>query len=362
MRRIAIVLPDLLGEPSFVRQKLPALERIAEHGTLMKLGPMPEVSTREALYLGMGPDQGQLAQGPLTVSALGADPPPRSTHFHLSLMSYEDGIARRIRLAVPPDELRLALELAQKLNTKQLTLVPGAGVDHGLVWENLGDLKTYSDLEVEGNSTREHLPQGDAEVILRRYIDDSINLLSELEFNERRRDEELPPLNLLWPWGEGIRLPVPNLALRRGDPALVLSSSLRMEGLARLVGYRHGDRAKLGVGTNVRFTELRRRVEQEPASLVLIEEFERFRSAEKFEEGEWLAKEMETALITSLVESAQRIPTRIAVVSPSVAGGLAIVYETRNSNANAAPFDERALEDKLLPRATLWEAVDHALT
>ena len=80
MRRIVILVPDLLGEPSVLRQKLPSLQQMAEMGDLVKLQPLPDVDTREALYLGMRPDEGQLRQGPLTVSTLGADPPGRSTH------------------------------------------------------------------------------------------------------------------------------------------------------------------------------------------------------------------------------------------------------------------------------------------
>src|SRR5436309_2660365 len=102
MRRTLVIVPELLGEPSILRQKLPTLERIAEVGRLFKLAATPSVETPEALYLGLNPEQGQLRQGPLTVSALGADPPPRSTHFHLSLMSFRDGTATLPRVDIAP--------------------------------------------------------------------------------------------------------------------------------------------------------------------------------------------------------------------------------------------------------------------
>ena len=100
------------------------------------------------------------------------------------------------------------------------------------------------------------LPEGDNEPALRRFIDDSINLLSELEFNAERLDKGLLPVNLLWPWGQGIRTDVPNLALMRGAPATVLSDSLRLEGVARLAGYRPLGRSWLGNGMNAKWKDI----------------------------------------------------------------------------------------------------------
>src|SRR5690349_19183301 len=100
MRRTVVIVPQLLGEPSILRQKLPTLERVTELGELFKIAPMPQVETPEAMILGLNPSQAQLRQGPLTVSALGADPPDRSTHFHLSLMSFADGVASNPKIDV----------------------------------------------------------------------------------------------------------------------------------------------------------------------------------------------------------------------------------------------------------------------
>ena len=362
MRRIVFVIPELLGEPSFLEQRLPAIEQMAEMGRLFKLGPTPKVETPEALYLGLSPEEGQLRQGPLTVSALGADPPERSTHFHLSLMSHVDGHAGRVPFGVPEQELRQVLELAQKLNTKALTLVPGEGVDHALVWEGLGDLRTTPPAELEGNAIRDHLPEGDAEAILRRYIDDSINLLSEIELNHRRAEEELAALNMLWPWGQGVRTRVPNLALKRGEPALVMSSSLRLAGLTRLAGYRHGDRGSFGKLTNTRLNWILEKVMKEPVTIVLLDAVQAFRENGQLEEGNWLVREMESALISKLLADALRNPTRMTLLAPGAAGGLGVSFETGNSGANSLPFDERAFDEKALSKLALHEAVQFGLS
>jgi len=361
VRRTVIIVPELLGEPSLLRQKLPALEQMSELGDLFKLQPTPKLDTPEALYLGLNPDQGQLRQGPLTVAALGAEPPTRSTHLHLSLLSYHDGVASVPRFEITPEEQREIFGLAKKLNTKLLTIVEGEGLDHGLVWEALGDLRTIPPVELDGKLIRPNLPEGDGDVALRRFIDDSINLLSEIELNERRRGDDLPPLNLLWPWGEGTRLPLPNLALKRGEPALVISSSMRLEGLARLSGYRHAKRGEFGKGTNLRLEWIVKQVMVNPVTIVVIDSIAEFRQREQFEEAEWMANEIDRRLLQPLFQDALTNPTRIVLLAPGSGLGLGVRFETLDSGSNSIPFDERALDEKMLATKSLPETVAASL-
>jgi hypothetical protein len=355
MRRIVLIVPELLGEPTFLRGKLEALERMTELGNLFKLSPLPKVETPEAMYLGMRPDEAQLRQGPLTVSALGADPPDRSTHFHLSLMSFNDGTATQPRVEISPEEGREILAIGKKLNTKLLTIVDGEGLDHGLVWESIGDHRTSRAKELDGQTIKPHLPEGDAEVALRRFIDDSINLLSELEVNQRRMGEELPPLNLLWPWGEGVRTLVPNLALRRGDPAMVISSSMRLQGLVRLAGYRHAPRSEYGRGLNTRLAKIAEKALKEPVTIVLLDAVQEFRFNHQLEEADWFVRELDNVLLKPLFQEALVKPTRITFLAPGAGVGLGATFETKNANSNSIPFDERALEEKVLNINALWE-------
>jgi hypothetical protein len=357
MRRIVVIVPDLLGDPSILRQKLPVLEALAEMGRLFKLLPVPKIETPEALYLGLRPDEGQLRQGPLTVSALNADPPERSTHFHLSLMSFSDGIARLPGVEISADDQRVIFDLAKKLNGKLLTIVEGAGVDHGLVWESIGDLGTTSASDVDGKPMRSHLPEGDADVLLRRLIDDSINILSEIELNQRRVDEGLPPLNLLWPWGEGVRKPVPNLALRRGEPVLVISASMRLQGLTRLAGYRHAARGEYGRGLNTQLSKIAETCLKEEVTIVLLDAVTAFRQRNQMEEADWFLRELADKLLKPLFEHALVKTARITFLSPGAQLGLGLTFTTLDSNGNSFPFDERALEERTLPDLALWNQV-----
>jgi len=360
MRKTILILPDLAttvdGE-SAPRQNLPGLASMAERGEVSKLEILPEVETTEALFLGLNPKDVSMAQGPLTIAALGADPPERSTHFHLSLMAIVDGIVHEHQHALPPEQVDLALAKLERLNTRTLRIVRGEGADHGLVWEGLGDVGTHSPGTASGKPYRVVLPEGDHEVAFRRMIDDSVNVLSELEFNAERMDQGLQPINLIWPWGPGVRHRLPNLALRRGEPAVVVSNSLRLSGLSRLVGYRHLDRSMMRQGLNAQWAAITSRASGESAMVVYSDVFTELRREKMLDEASWLIKEIDNVFIQPLLEGAKESPAELLVASPSPKStGLGVTYRSGNLASSSLPFDERALEERL-PRKGLGDWV-----
>lgn len=357
-----------MGDPereSPLRQNLPAFRTLAELGAIRRLAPLPREETPEALFLGARTGEIELRPGPLIVSALNADPPDRSIHFHLSLLGFADGMALDVPTLPTPEELRTVIEAARRLDTRLLTLVAGEEKDHGLVLEGRGDLGTTPVSEVVGTKVRPHLPEGDHENSLRRYIDDSINLLSELELNERRLDEGRPPINLLWPWGHGVRTKVPNLALRREEPATVESSSFRLAGLARLTGDLHAERAAFGRGLQVKLRALAGRILSRELTIALIETPAALRLAgeEREEELHWFVREIDRELLQPLLDSTLTDPMRIAVIAPgSKSDGLALVAEPPSNRSGMYPFDERMLEEPKVSRVDVDRAVRDAIS
>lgn len=362
MYRTVVIVPGLLateGSESVLRQRLPALSRLAERGTVSKIAKLPKVETPEALLLGFPPQEAQMAQGPLTVAALGADPPERSTHFHLSLLSLTDGIATAPAYLPGSAESEEIWQHAKRLNTSRLTLLRGRELDHGLVWEGLGDIGTTSAREVEGKPVREHLPQGDADRILRRLIDDSVNILSELELNRRRVDEGVPPLNLLWPWGAGIRLPIPNLTLRRREPAVVESNSLRLSGLTRLAGYRHIQHGSIFSMSGEKDWQFPNR----NVAIVHFDEAERLRAEGDLEKIAWFVAELDRQVLGNPSLEGET-PHRLTLLLPGNEEevGLSLVYDSETEQSNALPFDERLQDERKVPTRDLWTLVEAGVT
>ena len=204
------------------------------------------------------------------------------------------------------------------------------------------------------------LPEGEGEPILRRYIDDSINLLSELEFNRRRVGEGLPPFNVLWPWGQGFRTPVPNLALRYGHPVYVESPMRRLQGLARLAGCRHGDSGALGSGTNTRLEHLLDAFVRYGACVSVLPAIAEMRALDRLEEAEWLSREIDQRLLEPLERRLRDEPMRLLIAAPGE-HGLALLVEHGPASPGSTPFDERALEQRGVPTRDLAEMVADTL-
>ena len=363
MRKVLLILPGWLdvARESVLRVVHPGVSVMAELGELSHLAQIPAAKVPEGLLLGMGPDEVNLEQGPLTVAALGVDPPEKSIHFHLTPMSLADGFLHEHKLELPPEQVDMIMAKAKSLNTRSLTVVPGEGVDHGLVWEGHGELGAHSPSEADGKPYRACLPVGDNEPALRRFIDDSCNILADLELNQIRQDQGLPPINVLWPWGQGMRTRLPNLALMRGEPVIVISPSLRLAGLTRLCGYYHCDRAQIKRPLSALWQGIARKALDGQTTLIYSPAFEEFRERGLIEEAAWLTRQLDDLLIGPILNSARDIPTRFSIFAPCRKGtGLSAVYETKMNEGNLIPFDERALEEQL-PQLQLHEAVDLAL-
>ena len=120
-----IILDGILGSPesdSLIR-RVEGFQRLGEVSSLTRLS-IPECETIEAMLLGLAPEEGQLRQGPLTVSALGWDPPERSLHFHLSLLSLQDAILAP-KQQLTPEEFAVIKSKLDVLKTKKLTTLVG---------------------------------------------------------------------------------------------------------------------------------------------------------------------------------------------------------------------------------------------
>jgi 2,3-bisphosphoglycerate-independent phosphoglycerate mutase len=364
MRRVTIVVPGLVGGPeeeSGLRPLPEALQRIVEGSAVSRLSPLPPSATPEAAYLALDPTSVHVAQGPLTVAALGHLPPDGSVHFHLSLCSVDaSGVLRSVDDAVPAEnELDAVFAAVERLRTSSLTPLRGEMTDHALVWESGSlDMSTTPIAEALGDDAYARLPKGEGEPMMRRFIDDSINLLSALEVNHMRSEEGQPLLNCLWPWGQGFRPALPNLPLRRGDVAHVVSGSMRLAGLCRMVGYAHGDRAAFGRGLQTNYDLVRDNALSHRLSLAVVGSVQEMRRHGRIDEIAWNVERLSQTVIEPLL--GQQEPWELRIASPGDEAGLALTYKSQSPAENALPFDERVLDDPRSPILPLWELLQGA--
>lgn len=368
VRRVVLVLPKLLGEPNgeSVLGGLANLARLAERAELVRLASVPRSPTPEAAFLGLDPREVRVAQGPLLLAAFRCHPPEGAIGIAADLFSCIESRAQALT-DIPADDLAAVLAGVRRLETASLRFVEGQAAQHALVWlDGSHEVRLTPAAALAGEPIEAHWPEGDGVWPLRRLIDDSVNLLTSLEVNRRREDEGLAPINLLWPWGAGPVMRMPSLVLEWGEPAVVVSGSLRIMGLCRGTGLTHAPLSLVRPGVNQPFAPLLDAL-RHPLAFLVYETPGRLRASGRLDEAEWVLGRFDAEFLGPLMEEMAAERSRLVLLAPGFEGangrasdGLGAWRESHAVVSNSIPFDERALEEPLGIR-TLWNVVGEAV-
>ncbi|MHB0997688.1 MAG: cofactor-independent phosphoglycerate mutase [Armatimonadota bacterium] len=139
---------------------------------------------------------------------------------------------------VSTDEAReLMTYVNDKLGTRSIKFYPGISYRHIMVWrDGMWDVKTTPPHNITGKPIASYLPQGDGENTLKSMIFDSLELLDNHPVNQRRRDAGKPAANMIWPWGQGRSLDIPNFFSKTGLTGAVVAAVDLLRGLGRAMG------------------------------------------------------------------------------------------------------------------------------
>lgn len=368
MKELVIGTPGLVSEATdaSLRGKVADwLERAPAGTEVFRLHSYLGCEHDDLAWLGLDPRLTHLQQGPLTVAALGHDPPRNSTHYHVTPLALDDSVLTRSAFQWSDRVIELALTACERLNTKKLTLLKGFGTNHAMVIEDGSpEMGLVAPEDAMGKPFSQSMPDGDDAVLLRRFIDDSVNILLEQAFNHELMDEGLTPISVLWPWGCGFRPSLPNLLLHRQRPAHFASSRLRLAGLARLVSYSHEPTQWVAGGTRVPWEAMASWSSSQATSVILVDSWSEFGQSGKEDESEWLANEFATRFLPNLDALMDDKDTALTWLAPSIDGGigLGVRLDPRILEKSPFPFDLRVLDDGRIKLRELHTCVDAALS
>ena len=71
-----------------------------------------------------------------------------------------------------------------------------------------------------------------------QFVRDSLEILDSHPINQRRRDEDKQPANMIWPWGQGRALSLPSFSTKTGLNGAVVAAVDLTKGLGRAAGLR----------------------------------------------------------------------------------------------------------------------------
>jgi 2,3-bisphosphoglycerate-independent phosphoglycerate mutase len=237
-------LSDLDGKTPLEVARTPNLDSLAQKGRAgaVQVTPVdmyPGSDAANMALLGYNPAQYYTGRGPVEAAAMGIPMDPRDVAFRCSLVTTDgEKLIDYSAGHIATEDARAIIELAnQKLGTSAITLFPGVSYRHIMRWhDGPVDVKTAPPHENMGKQLSEILPVGDEETRLRKFIDDSINLLDPLPYNRARRDQGKAPANMLWPWSPGRSPELPSFFRMRGMTGAVISAVDVVRGLGKLTG------------------------------------------------------------------------------------------------------------------------------
>lgn len=304
---------------------------------------------------GLVPGSFQIQNGEILASAFRQSPPLGTLCFVLSLclLDSESRISE-FDQTIRVDELQELGNLLARLDSQQLQSRMGLQSRHMLFW--LGAPQEFYTQEPCGQKLAEAWPDGERSKVIRQFIDDSANLLMETELNKRRLGEGESTIDILWPWGQGIQKIYPNLPLRRGKVASVLSGELTWAGLSRIFGYQHLGLENFARPLNPNFRELYKQAQSLDCVQVHFHQFSEVIEKHRFEEGVMMFNELYDKFLEPLLRAAFD-HIHIYALSNSGPDGIALHYDSERPQDNYLPFDERLFEERLITRQALHESL-----
>jgi 2,3-bisphosphoglycerate-independent phosphoglycerate mutase len=223
-----------------------SLDGLARRGSCGTARPLPEgaIAGAGAELLGL---LGYLADGAeppplgaLEALAVGAPLYPRDVAFRVNLSSCDDsGVLADTTGAGLPEEHALSLmaEIDERLSTRALRFYPGRDFAHVMVCtDGPSEVRCMPAPAAQGQPIEEVMPEGEGDGPLQQLIWDSLDILEGHRINHERREEGLPPVNVLWPWAPGRPPELRHFALRTGLRALAIADRLEVIGAATAAG------------------------------------------------------------------------------------------------------------------------------
>lgn len=309
----------------------------------------------ESQFLGLPPEF-DIHAGPLAVAQHKVFPPQDAVLLALSLGSVDAGGFMRHPLVSTEAEFSQIVNQLTRLNSTRLTLIAEYGLDVGLVWEG-GSIsnRLVPFGEVIGQDIERNMPQGDGDRLLKTYIDDSRELLSNLDFNKSREDRELAPINIAWPWGGGLMPKLPNLPLRYGGPVDVAGGGNSIKALCRLTG---ASRNPIATNFKAKWNEFRPRASR---SIFILDALGEAANAHQFDriEKQWIAF---VDSIRALQSQMKETRIRLSVLCPSLSDQNGVGWVCEDLFAlPQSPAEQRDRIEESQQRA-VWEIVDQSLS
>lgn len=242
-------LNELGGLTPLKKAHIPNMDRLVREGTAGRARTIPEgfqpgSDVANLSILGYDPVVYYSGRAPLEAASMGIDLEKNDVAYRCNLITldfYGDDTVMNDYSGghITTEEARSLIEsIDDELGTDNIRFYPGVGYRHLMVWKNGSTaIDCTPPHDITGKAVSSYMPKGDEATILRKLMDESVDILSEHPVNKRRVKEGKKPANSIWFWGQGRKPSMPTYREKYNIGGSLISAVDLTKGLGVYAGF-----------------------------------------------------------------------------------------------------------------------------
>lgn len=188
--------------------------------------------------LGNDPNEYFTGRAAMEAANMGIKLGPKDVAFRCNLVMVKDGKMFDYSSGhITTEEAKVLIKmLDKKLGSDECRFYPGKSYRHIMVMKGGESVKAVPPHDITGQDIEEHMPKGAKSEVLIQLMRDSQYLLDGHEVNMKRRAEGKNTANMIWLWGQGKRLELPQFKDKYGLKGAVISAVDLVNGIGKSMG------------------------------------------------------------------------------------------------------------------------------
>jgi len=242
-------LNELGGLTPLKKAHIPNMDRLVREGTAGRAKTIPEgfqpgSDVANLSILGYDPTIYYSGRAPLEAASMGIDLEKNDVAYRCNLVTLdfhnEDTVMNDYSGGhITTKEARSLIEsIDDELGTDNIRFYPGVGYRHLMVWKNGSTaIDCTPPHDITGKAVSSFMPKGDGATILRKLMDESVDILSEHPLNKKRVKDGKKPANSIWFWGQGRKPSMPTYREKYNIGGSLISAVDLTKGLGVYAGF-----------------------------------------------------------------------------------------------------------------------------
>jgi len=242
-------LKELGGLTPLKKAHIPNMDRLVREGTAGRARTIPEgfqpgSDVANLSILGYDPVVYYSGRAPLEAASMGIELEENDVAYRCNLVTLDfhndDTVMNDYSGGhITTEEARSLVEsIDDELGTDNIRFYPGVSYRHLMVWKNGSSaIDCTPPHDITGKAVSSFMPKGDGATILRKLMDESVDILSEHPVNKRRVKDGRKPANSIWFWGQGRKPSMPTYREKYNIRGSLISAVDLTKGLGVYAGF-----------------------------------------------------------------------------------------------------------------------------